>query len=231
MAGGMVVLLNAQFAHQNDIFTGYRVIVRHGRKETIVMVDLTNDMVRPGEVGLFYEAAKALGVRRRAQIEMELTSRPKSIEYIKAKMDGQALQPAQIGTIINEVMENRLSEGEMAAFMTSCYIHGMDDNEVVGLTEAIVHTGDTREGHQVDPPDFAHAGWPEGLLWAYYLSGDERLRDTAVGLADYVVRNMPPEGPYQSQPPFSMWNCSRQAGNRHRCSMECQDSQYSQGCD
>jgi hypothetical protein len=75
------------------------------------------------------------------------------------------------------------------------------------------HTGDTREGHQVDPPNFAHAGWPEGMLWVYYMAGDERLRDASVGLADYVVRNMPPQGPYRSQPPFSMWNLSRQSGN------------------
>jgi hypothetical protein len=78
---------------------------------------------------------------------------------------------------------------------------------------AYVHTGDTREGHQVDPPDFAHAGWPEGLLWLYYMAGDERFRETSIGLADYVVRNLPPDGPYQGQPPFSMWNCDRQAGN------------------
>jgi hypothetical protein len=76
-----------------------------------------------------------------------------------------------------------------------------------------VHTGDTREGHQVDPPNFAHAGWPEGVLWVYYMAGDERLREASVGLADYVVRNMPPDGPYQAQPPFSMWNLTRQTGN------------------
>lgn len=76
-----------------------------------------------------------------------------------------------------------------------------------------VHTGDTREGHQVDPPNFAHAGWPQGLLWVYYLCGDESLREAAVGLADYVVRNLPPGGPYTSQPRFSMWNNVRQAGN------------------
>jgi len=76
-----------------------------------------------------------------------------------------------------------------------------------------VHTGDTREGHQVDPPNFAHAGWPQGLLWVYYLSGDEILREAAIGLADFVVHNMPPEGPYTSQPRFSMWNNVRQAGN------------------
>jgi hypothetical protein len=76
-----------------------------------------------------------------------------------------------------------------------------------------VHTPDLREGHQVDPPDFAHAGWTQGLLWVYYLCGDESLVEAATGLADYIVRNMPPDGPYESQPPFSMWNCSRQAGN------------------
>jgi hypothetical protein len=76
-----------------------------------------------------------------------------------------------------------------------------------------VHTGDLREGHQVDPPDFAHAGWTQGLLWVHYLCGDELLVEAANGLADYVVRNMPPQGPYQTQPAFSMWNCSRQAGN------------------
>ncbi len=76
-----------------------------------------------------------------------------------------------------------------------------------------VHTGDMREGHQVDTPNFAHAGWPRGLLWAYYLGGDELLREAAVGLADYVVNNMPPEGIYRSQPPFAMWNLMRQSGN------------------
>jgi hypothetical protein len=76
-----------------------------------------------------------------------------------------------------------------------------------------VHTGDLREGHQVDPPDFAHAGWTQGLLWVHYLCGDDSLVEAANGLADYVVRNMPPQGPYRAQPPFSMWNCSRQAGN------------------
>lgn len=81
------------------------------------------------------------------------------------------------------------------------------------LGASYVHTGDTREGHQVDAPNFAHAGWPQGLLWAYYMTGGEPLREAAVGLADYVVRNMPPEGPYGALPPFSMRNCMREAGN------------------
>ncbi len=143
MAGGLVVVLNPTFAHQNDIYTGFRVIIRYKKKQVIAMVDLSGEMVKSGEIGLFYEVHKALGVSARGEVEMELTSRPQSIEYIKSKMDGKPLEASQIRTIINDTVENRLSEGELAAFMTSCYIRGMDADEVVGLTESIVATGET----------------------------------------------------------------------------------------
>jgi len=90
-------------------------------------------------------------------------------------------------------------------------VHYSSREEWIGAS--YVHTGDTREGHQVDAPNFAHAGWSHGLLWVYYMCGDELLREAAVGLADYVVRNLPPLGPYRSQPPFSMRNNMREAGN------------------
>ena len=141
MAGGIIVLMNAQEAHQNDIFTGYRVIVRAGKRQITAMVDLTNDMVQPGHIGLFYEAFSELKPDKNGFVEVELTSRPESIEYIKNKLDGKENEPRQISTIINEVMQNRLSDGEMTAYMTACYIRGMSDNEVVGLTDAIVKTG------------------------------------------------------------------------------------------
>ncbi|VVB56628.1 AMP phosphorylase [uncultured archaeon] len=143
MAGGLVVVLNSAYAHQNDIYTGYRVIVRYKKRQIIAMVDLSNDLAKPGEIGLFYEVHKALGASTHGTVELELTSRPQSIEYIKAKMEGKTLEAGQIRTIINDTMDNRLAEGELAAFMTSCYIRGMNEDEVVGLTESIVATGET----------------------------------------------------------------------------------------
>ena len=115
MAGGTIVLLNAQQANQNDIYTGYRIILRSGRRSITAMVDLTNDMVQPGAIGLFHEAWSELKPEKGGMIEVELTSRPESIEYIKNKLDGKELDPHQIQTIIGEVMQNRLSEGEMSA--------------------------------------------------------------------------------------------------------------------
>ncbi len=143
MAGGLVVVLNAVYAQQNDIYTGYRVILRRNRRELTAMVDLSNDLVKAGEIGLFEEVSKALGGPAHGAVELELTSRPQSIEYIKAKLDGHTLSTPQIRTIIDDTMGNRLSEGELASFMTACYIRGMNEDEVVGLTQSIVATGET----------------------------------------------------------------------------------------
>lgn len=144
MAGGQVVVMNAQEAHQNDIYTGYRLILRAGKKQTVAMVDLTNDikMVPMGTMGLFAEVCETLGVAKSGKtIEVELTGRPESIEYIKQKLDGKALAAPQMSTIIHDVMDNRLADGEMSAFMTACYIRGLNEDEVVGMTNAIVNTG------------------------------------------------------------------------------------------
>ncbi|MFA5108219.1 MAG: AMP phosphorylase [Candidatus Micrarchaeia archaeon] len=142
MAGGIVVVLNTQFAYQNSIYTGFRIKISCGKKSTIAIVDLTNDMVKPGEIGLFHEAYANLDVKDGGIVTIQLVRRPDSIEHIKAKLDGKSLGTPQINSIIDDVMANRLSEGELSAFMTAAYIRGMNDDEVVGLTDSIVGTGD-----------------------------------------------------------------------------------------
>jgi hypothetical protein len=52
------------------------------------------------------------------------------------------------------------------------------------------HSPGMEVGHQVDSPRFSHAGWPLGMLWVYYLTGDESLKDIC-SLADYIVANLP----------------------------------------
>lgn len=142
MAGGLIVVLNASFAHQNGIFPGYRIKIHCNKKSIIAIADLTNDMVKPGEIGLFHEAVEALNPKENQKINLHLVPRPESIQHIKEKIEGKPLKTNQINSIISDVMANRLSEPELSAFMTAEYIHGMNDDEIVGLTDAIVATGD-----------------------------------------------------------------------------------------
>lgn len=141
--GSKIVVLNEHEAHENDLYTSHRVILRCKGKESIAILDLSNDLVAKGEIGLFAEAAEEIGAADGAPIEILHMQRPASIEYIKKKMDGTALSKEEITTIMQELMQNRLSEAELASFITSVYIRGMSDDEVVGLTESVVSSGRT----------------------------------------------------------------------------------------
>jgi len=142
-AGGKIVVLNQEEAHENDLYASHRVILRTGRKETIAIIDLSSELVNRGEIMLFSEVADEIGAEEGQRIEIKHMQRPSSIEFIKKKMDGSALSSPEIETVMRELMQNRLSEAELASFITSVYIRGMSDDEVVGLTEAVVNTGQT----------------------------------------------------------------------------------------
>ncbi len=138
-----IVVLNERDAVNNDIYAGHRIILTLGERQMVAIADLSNRLVAAGEIGLFSEVAAEIGVRDGEEIEVKQTERPASIESIKKKMDGKTLSEGEIGTIIHELMENKLSEAELAAFLTSIYIRGVTDDEVVSLTNAIVASGDT----------------------------------------------------------------------------------------
>ena len=79
------------------------------------------------------------------KIEIKHMKRPDSIDYIKKKMDGKNLEENEIRTIIEELMENRLSQVELASFISAIYIRGLADSEVVALTRSIVDSGEKLE--------------------------------------------------------------------------------------
>lgn len=60
-------------------------------------------------------------------------------------------------------------------------------------------------GHQLEGPNLAHAGWVEGLLNHYYLTGCERSLRAAVGIGEWIVRTAPARDDYPpSGPPYHL---------------------------
>lgn len=142
-AGGKIVVLNETEAHENDLYTGHRIILRRNGKESIATLDVSSDLVEPGQVGLFAEVSSDLHAMDGEEIEIQHMQRPSSIEFIKKKMDGKQLSRGEIDVIMRELMQNRLSEAELSSFITSVYIRGMSEDEIVGLTDSVVATGQT----------------------------------------------------------------------------------------
>ncbi len=141
--GKRIVLFNKQDAIENDIYVGYRVGLKHGNRVAIGIVDLTDHMVEPGQVGIFKDLQLELGLKDEERIEIRHIKKPESVDYIKKKMDKIELKPSEISTVMDELMRGYLGEIELASFVSAIYINGVTDEEVIGLTDSIVKSGDT----------------------------------------------------------------------------------------
>lgn len=140
--GSRIILLNEREAAGHDIYSGYRTSLKVRGKEYAVLVDTSKELIKLGEVGVFKDVVKELGLREGDIVEIVHMNRPLSIEYIKKKLDGTALTANEISTIINDLMDNKLSEGELAAWVAAMYINGLTDDEIVSLTNSIVSSGE-----------------------------------------------------------------------------------------
>ncbi|MFN3910336.1 MAG: hypothetical protein ACK4J0_03855, partial [Candidatus Anstonellaceae archaeon] len=145
MSASPIVVLNSTFAFQNGIYPNYRIKIENKKKnkKLVAIVDLSNEILKPGEIGVFENVAKELLVDNEDILHIQLILKPETLQFIKEKIEGKALTKEKIDQIISDAMSNKLSDAELSSFMTACYINGLNDEEIVGLTNTIVKSGET----------------------------------------------------------------------------------------
>jgi AMP phosphorylase len=141
--GPLMVSLPHKIAKELDLHPMDRVKIKKGRRSAMVIVNFWARKItkKYHEIGVFEEVAKEMHLKDGDVVEIEPMPKPVSISYILEKMDGEELDQKQIFSIINDVVENRLSEVEIAAFISGVYINGTTVEEDFFLTKAIAETG------------------------------------------------------------------------------------------
>jgi len=134
------VMLNLADARERGLNAGDRVRVRTKGAATTAILDTTTQMVKPGEIGIFTEALKEL--KSPTSVDVLPAPKPASLCYIKKMMDKQKLTEDQIRAIVQDIVDNNLSEIELSAYVTASYIHNMDSQETEWLTRAMIETGE-----------------------------------------------------------------------------------------
>ena len=134
------VMLNVVDARERGLNAGDRVRVRAKGAATTAILDTTLEMVKVGEIGIFTEAMGELNGP--TSVDVLHAPKPASLCYIKSMMDKQKLTEDQIRSIVQDIVDNNLSEIELAAYVTASYIHNMDSQEVEWLTRAMIDTGE-----------------------------------------------------------------------------------------
>jgi len=142
--GGVpVVILNQKDAQEMDLHHMDRLIIKKGRKKTVAMLDIAESKkaVPPGHIGFFEEVIDVLAARHGDKVTIEIAAKPESVAYIKKKLDGKHFTPSELRTIVQDIVDNKLSDVELTSFVLAGYTRGMNMKEVAALTHAMSETG------------------------------------------------------------------------------------------
>lgn len=143
--GKNVIVLNKTEAQDHDIYWGYRTEMCAQNKCFIAVVDVSDEAVEPGEIGVFKDLAQAYSLKKGEMVEIVHMNQPESIKFIKKKLDKGILSDTEIKTVVREIMQDRLSEIETSSWITAAYINGLSDDEVISLATATVDSGERLE--------------------------------------------------------------------------------------
>ncbi|UZE94140.1 MAG: thymidine phosphorylase [Candidatus Pacearchaeota archaeon] len=145
LAGRPIAILHEEIARYLNLHVGERIkIKRYGKKKEIVApVDLTGGktILNKDEIALSQEIFKNLKLRSKEIIEISPALKPLSVSFIHKKLDGQTLTFTEIYSIISDIVNNELTEAEVAFFVSSVYLQGMNFDEIASMTKAMVKTG------------------------------------------------------------------------------------------
>jgi AMP phosphorylase len=136
------IVLNEADAQELGLHVRDRVRINADGREIIGMVNIAKKSLPSGTIWASPEVTESCKLSENQEIEISPTGKPRSLTFIKKKMDKEALTKQEYEGIVKDLLENRLSETEIAAFISALYINEMTMDETEALTKTLAETGE-----------------------------------------------------------------------------------------
>ncbi len=146
----LIALMHEADAKELSLFSKDKVKVICNDSKAFLICDLEvfdcdkhcNLTLKKGELGLYEEAYARLTCSSKKRVSLIPAPKPKSLEYIRKKFDsGREIKEEEFKLIIEEILENKYSDVTKTFFVLACASHGLNDNEVISLTKAMINVG------------------------------------------------------------------------------------------
>src|SRR3989344_1436328 len=108
-AGVPVAMLNEKTADKLGVHTKDRVSIKtisKNPKEVSTIIDTIKDVVSGNEIAVSSELRERLGLKSKQAVDVKLSPMPKSLTFIKKKLDKKTLSEKEIHEIITDVVNN-----------------------------------------------------------------------------------------------------------------------------
>lgn len=136
-----IALLNKKTARDLLINPLNRVCLKKENEEENFIVDLTENYVDENTIGVYKDRTGTVKLKTGDVVEVSLLPNPKSIHYIVEKIKNKTLNEEQLTEIIFDVVEDRLSDVDISAFLTAVTINGLNIDETTSVCKAMTKVG------------------------------------------------------------------------------------------
>ena len=154
-------MLNTEDAIELGVKEGERILLS-GKRPLAVLLNISDTLVKKGEIMIATKILGQIGAAEGDEINVTYSPVPESVKSIRKKMDGQKLTKEEIDGIVRDILESKLSDIEVSAWLTSLYINGMDIEEIAHFTNSMVDTGERIRFERTPVFDFHSIGGVPG---------------------------------------------------------------------
>lgn len=137
-------MLSIETAKKMGLYTTGRISIKTMSKhprEISTVFDTIEKFIKEDEVLVSLETKKRLKLKKGQKVDVNISRSPRSVLYIRKKLEGKILKEKEVDEIIIDVVNNSLSEPEIAIFVSAMCEHGMNFKETIYLINAILKTG------------------------------------------------------------------------------------------
>lgn len=131
-----LVLLNTADAEELGAHPLDRVRLKKDGTAATGIVKRTDGLVEEGTIGLTEPLRHVTG-----EVTVTLSGTPRSVRYIRKKLDDEELEPEELEMIVEDIHQHRLSDIELSAYVSGVYANGLSLQETKSLTEAMSGVG------------------------------------------------------------------------------------------
>lgn len=141
---GEDIILHEKVANKLGISCGDRVNITINGKILTGFICISDTLINKDEVGVLGDLKNELGDEKEI-LDISPAKKPSSVRYIKNKIEGIDFSKEEIFTLIEDVVKEKLTNAEIAAYLTAISIREMSLDETYWLIEAMVNYGEKIE--------------------------------------------------------------------------------------
>ncbi|MBM3303539.1 MAG: AMP phosphorylase [Candidatus Aenigmarchaeota archaeon] len=153
-----IIVLRKEDADELGVKALERVEIKFDGRKTVAIVNVARKVIGKGEAGMYASLFDQLRLKAGQPVDVSPAEPPSSIDSIKRKMAGKPLSKDEMRAIVEDVVGERLSDVETAAFVIALNDHGLSMGEATALSTAMAETGEKLRLGKKDVYDKHSAG-------------------------------------------------------------------------